>query len=685
MTLTVPRSTRDPGRAPDIRVPEPTLGADIAGFGQVMQRVGIGLQREQQGRQLDRAKIDMMSGLNDLRLELENSGDPDLIDSSFPERAGALRETILSNLPEAIREQAALSFDDMAERNRFALGRTAIGLRQSQYRVNLGDMQTQVIRGATGMDPDSRAAYLADFEGQIARAVTAGVLDPEQGARLLDQTETSMAEAQAQLLLREDPQALLADLESGALFGHSETARQRWITRTQAAMDTAENARRGEMRDHYREATRIIQAGRTPANMDDLVGAIEDFADLPEANRFGLAVALADARPDFALMTPEQMRDALAAEEARSPESADELVIADAMRDALDAAEAAWREDRIGHAEALGLGDPGELPDPRAGNGPQARADLAAALRARGHFAEALREAGYVDDVALFRPEEREAFAEVAGAMAPPPERVALAWAFGDAFGEDAHARAAELGADPVFAHVAGWVHHGGGEALARDIFEGQRALANDDVPLPAQNRMRQQFFVAFGELFDHHHEMNAREPIIDAAMALYAQGQRDSGALVEGAFAQTDQRAFDQAVHEVLGGTGKFGSSDATGGVQEINKHRVMVPAGIGWRDLSRAWRVVNSAATQPDQLQAILRDISVADPMSMSAPGMPSFGGEPLGPREWQAGRWVPMGHGRYALAFGDGDGETFAVTEDGDPWQFDIWALLRRAGAR
>jgi hypothetical protein len=679
MTLTVPRAGVVAGRAAEIRVPEPEIAGDIAAFGARMQQVGQALTREQQGRQLGRARIDMMSGLNDLRLELENSGDPDLIDSSFSPRANALRDRIVGNLPEAIRGDAALDFDDMTERNRFALGRVALGLRQSQHRVLLGDMQGQVVQSATGMDADSRAGFLDDFNAQIAEAVQAGVLDPEQGARLRDQTAAAMDRAEALRLQRDDPQALLAALEAGELFGQSEEDRQSWITRTRAAMETADRQRQAEVRDALREGTAIYRAGRVPQNSDVLIEAAREFEDMPEANSFGLALGLYEARPDFALLTPDDMRAALAQEQARGVGAKDELWIADAMRDALAEAEAAWAEDPIGHAEAIGLGAPPELPDPRTAADPSARMALSAGLRRRLHFAEALRDAGYVDDLTLFRPGERgqpgerDAFAEVADPMAPPPQRAALAWAFGDAFGEDARARATELGGDPVFAHVAGLVHFGGGERLARDIFEGQRALASGDVPLPAQNRLRQGFFVEFGALFDHEFEADARDPIIDAAMALYAHRARGDSAFSDGRISET---LLNQTVHEVLGGTGTYDRRGAAGGVQTLNGHRVMVPAGVTNRDLSRAWRVVNSSHAQPDRRDALLREISVGGTV-------PSFGGEALDNATWQAARWVPVGHGRYALAYGQGDEETFAFDETGDLWQFDLWALLRRAG--
>lgn len=697
MTLTVPRAGVVAGRAPQIQVEAPTTGADIAEFGQAMQRVGIGLERERNGRLLAQAKTGMMAGLNDLRLELENSGDPDLIDTGFPQRATALRDQLLSDLPQSIRADAQIAFDDMAERNRFSLGRVAMELRHGQRRVALQDMQRTVVSGAAGADADLRAGLMEQFVQTVEENLQAGALNPEQAAKLIADTDASINTAEARRLLRDDPDALAQRLETGDIFGLDEEARQSWLTRARAEIDNRADAlaraaerdqrqREQEVGAELAEATRILKSGRMPENLDALTGSEMHLAHA-NAEAFGQALMLYERRPDFLRAPPDIMRQMIAEEEARPISSAGENDILSTMRAALVEAEQAWTDDPITASVTKQLGNPPSLPDDPASTPPGA---LAEALLQRSFYSESLLGnddlPGYLrsrDDLRLFSNEERALFKQMADPSAPPSQRADLATAFALAFGDDAPEWLTEISTDPVFDFVGGMVAAGGDPRLARSIFEGQRAIDNQDVPLPARPQRRQAWFVEFQGLFDNEFETGMRDAVIAAADALYAYRARGDASRTDGRISET---AYMQAVHEVLGGTGEHGRRSARGGVQQINGHATLLPPHVAGREVERAWNAVGRELAFGNLNVADLGDLDAETDRimrSLSATGsVPVFGGQVMDANTWANTGLRAIGDGRYALIYTHPTlGQTIAHDDQGQIFQLDLQALLER----
>lgn len=687
MTLTVPKAGNVAGAVPDIRIETPTIGRDIAQFGEVMNRVGTELKQQHDREALGRAQLDYTRQLNDLDLELRNTGDPAAIDG-FSQRETALRASVLETLPEKVREAASLRFGTVAEGRRFALGQTAVNLRQSQTRVMLSGLQSETVRGSVGLDPDGRFSQLEAFAANVDDMVAAGTLTPEQGLKLVQDTQGAMDTASARALQRDDPDALMAALESGDLFGFDEEARQSWITRGQAELTARATANERAAKEEAKligarlaDATKILRAGQMPADLDELVG----LADLHEnGNEFGMALMLAEQRPDFMRAPPSVQRDMLAAEEARPKTSSDELDISKTMREVVAESEEAWKEDPIAHAQELDLGSPQPLPDNLLAMDPR---DIGTLLARRAAFSDSLtgddEQPGWVDGAPLFTKEEREQITELAGQDTPPPERAKLAGAFALAFGDDAPRRIAEVSDDPLFDYVGGLLANGGNTKLARDIFAGQRAIASKDVPLPAVPQRRQTWFVEFQGLFDDDFEAGARDSVIAAADALYASRARGNSDRSDGQISETE---YLQAVHEVLGGTGKYGKAEAAGGVQEINGVATFMPPGVKGRDVEDLWRKLGrdigfdatsqfGAAMSPEKTNTLLRSLSASG-------AAPQFGGQPMDAYTWGQTGLRALRDGTYALVYEHPTlGQTVAMDENGDVFELDLRKLLER----
>lgn len=692
MTLTVPKAGSVAGAVADIRVPVPTMGDDIAQFGRVINQVGTKMMRDQDAQTLARAQLDYTRQLNDLDLELRNSGDAAAIDG-FSEREAALRASVLEGLPDTVREEADLRFATTSEGRRFSLGQQAVNLRQSESRVLVSGLQSEVVRGSVGLDPDARLDQLEAFAASVQGFVDAGIYTPEQGLALVRDTQGAMETATATAFQRDDPQALIAMLESGDLFGEDEEKRQSWITRAQAeivareaANDRAATEQAKLIGARLSDATKILRAGQMPTDLDELIG----LAELHEnGDEFGLALMLVEQRPDFMRAPPSVQRTMLAEEEARPKASSDELDISKTMREALEENEKAWKEDPIAHAQNIGLGEISELPEDLSG---MTAPEIAQSLFRRGAFSDSLTgegdRPGWVDDAPLFTKAERERFTELAGQDMPPPERAKLAEAFALAFGDDAPRRIAEVSDDPLFDYVGGLLSNGGNPKLARDVFAGQRAIASKDVPLPEVPQRRQTWFVEFQGLFDDDFEAGARDSVIAAADALYASRARGNPDRSDGRISETE---YLQAVHEVLGGTGKYGGGGlfgeaARGGVQEINGLPTLVPPGVAGRDIERAWSELGRELSFGTIASAEVADIGAATSDTLRALSVsgaaPQFGGQPMDANTWANTGLRALRDGTYALIYTHPTlGQTVAMDENGDVFELDLRKLLER----
>lgn len=700
MTLTVPRAGTTAGRAPEIRVEAPQTGAMIAGLGERMLQVGGALEQERLDRELRQTRLTAMERLQQLRTEFDGIGDPDVIDRDWPERTDALRaELVPDSMDPRIRDRAGEIFDEMRIVHSGGLGRRAMALRQSQRRVILAGMADVAVRAAAQGDPEPSQAYLDSHDEQLADAVAQGLIDPEQARTMSQSARREAATARALAMLREDPAGLAAALaDPGQLRGLDGAEREGWITRADAAIGQAESARQAEIGRDLAEATRIAARGGRSAREAEMI-ASDEYLDHPDAEAFAQAVYLRDEMPGLALRPPAEIRETVAQIEAGTVGRAFELDVRDAARRLLEEAEEGWRTDPIGHAAEIGIMDFQELPDLATADPAELRRMLFQ-RRAQGDWFAAN---GYVERPAYFSAAEREQWGAAIGAGQTPAVRVQMAAAIASAFPpERLDDVLAEIGGDPVFAHTTGLLDATGSRALAEDIFEGQRALAQSDVPLPGVPQRRNAWFLNFSAAFLPE-EAGIRDQLIGAADALYALRARGERRHADG---RLDERLWLQAAHEVAGGTGTYGSRGARGGLQMVRGAATLLPSGIGAQEVERGLQMlgnllptmpgapaggivlldprrVGGQPIRPDWVQegeereeAVERMLRALSPTG----ALPAFRDAVVDQPTWSRMRLQSLGGDRYRLVLLDETGAVYALPDgNGDNWVLSLNALL------
>ena len=169
------------------------------------------------------------------------------------------------------------------------------------------------------------------------------------------------------------------------------------------------------------------------------------------------------------------------------------------------------------------------------------------------------------------------------------------------------------------------------------------------------------------------------------AADALYAARVRgqDPGAGI-------NESIYSQAMHEVLGGSGAYGTSRQRGGVQDVNGRRTFLPEGVRAQDVTGAFSGI-AADLSPGRSSYSMSGTNVPSPdpgraervLDTIAGGMrPAINGRHLSPEEWRGASITQVGPDEYALMLDYGGGMQAQGT-DGQPFTFSLNRLLAGYG--
>lgn len=692
MTLTVPKAGVIGGATASPPVEASQTGNAIADFGNVLMQVGTRVRQEREQRGLGRTRVEMMQGFNDLQTEFDQIGDPDRIDTEYAPRVKELRDRTLANVPESVRAEAELAFDEMSIAHQTRQGRRAVGLRQSAEMANVMAAGDELVRAASIGDADTQAAYQDQMNDQLDNLVARGVMQPDEAQRVRSQVGGQMESARATRLLSDDPDALVQAIDEGEFTTLGGDQLQGWraravsASRTNAARADAEGKRAraeflGQVSQLAKDGTAVLRKGQPyarAAEVADLL-AVPEIAALPEVQEYAATVMLTEQRPEIAVLPLAEKRKLLAELEKQPLDKPYEADTVTALRGMIEADEKRFREDPLGHAAEIGLKAAPELPDPTTASPDE----LVTGLRSRAQYARSLEAGGYVDRGAsrIFTPTEREQWGKLVAQEQSPEVRARMARDLATALGPQAEAAAQEIGADPVFTYVGGGLANGMAERVGREIFEGQRIIEGQQVKMPAVPDRRQSFFGAFSSLFfdgvadGWSDQSGARDQITAAADALYAyrtRGKVATGETSDGQIVETD---YLQAVHEVMGGTGRYNKRDARGGLQEVRDQITILPEGVSGGDVEDRLDDLARTMDIPDAANVVLRQIGISG-------NRPDLGGQlpdstSLGKMHLRA-----IGGDQYVLTWPNREtGDlTVVMGDDGNPFVLSLSALLK-----
>lgn len=693
MALTVPQAGVIAGRAAQ-PVTDPGAGQVAAGLSDLGARMAATFGRidaERLDREMSRLQIGMTRDLGELRLKVEDMGDPDAAGAAWDEGVKALKDQYLTGTDETGRARVdpknranfGIAFDDLTTTHALALGGRFLEQRRSQRTASYMEYATVAGQQAATTDQATRAKLYADFDAETDKQVAAGILTPEDAVKAKQDFRTTTENTVAIGMMSADPARLVQMIDAGDLPGLPPETAATWRARAQEQVD--QNTRDGlrdqkaAAEDKARDQIAIYKAGRMPSD--------PGWADTPDAAQSALhgelmaARDLSKERGNLAGKTVAELDAMIAEEEARTidkPYQAERLKV---LRDQRDQSSTGWATDAMAYAGKSGrkVPDLGQL-DPAAPEG------WLSGLAARVTFGQGLREDGLLPDGApapiLTQGEQAAVKAALAG-VADPAQRAELAAQImgvvtsrkGDP------AQIAALTDDKLLGWAAGGIAAGAmTPALAGEMLRGQEALDAKTIILPPEKDRVDPVFDAVGGLFAKIPGGPARQAsVIAATDALYAARRGSVGPAGE-----LDEDLYKQVLHEVMGGTGAYDSRDARGGVQEVAGHLTMLDPGIRAQD---AENVLDSIAFDfgPGELDGRLRrqPDRATRAIRSAGNGEPLINGEPLGADEWERAYFVANGPGRYLLMLDVGPDGKQVLTADGKPWTFSLKRLLAGYG--
>ena len=702
--LTVPRAPNIVGRTANEQFEAPEAGAAVAQFGNRMLQFGTALEADRLDRQMSRLRVDMTKDLGELRLQVEEIGDPEAAGAAWDQGIARLRQTYQTGTDERGRpridkknaENFGLAFDDLSNTHALALGGRFLALRQSQRAATYYEYSTVAGDQAAKADPATRDKLYADFDEETDRQVAAGTMDPERAAKAKTEFRQRTENAAAIELQAADPQGLIEALDGDEFANLDPETRARYGVSAQAEVD-----RRAAAEQKAAEAG----AKETAAQIDKDLGKLIDLSDhggaiavdqaflarpdvqaSPRYAEAQAALALRQEVPDLAFKTPAELDTLIAAEKARpirEPWEEKRLTVLEAQR---ERAADGLRTDPMAYAKKSGLPVPA-LPafDPA---NPDAFAD---AVAARVTFGQGLKSEGYTADAVILDQDEQAAITKTFAGMTDPAAKAALAGALTGAVLERKGdpRQIAALAADPVLSWVGGMQARGAGSpALAAEIVSGEQAMEAKNLILPPAADRLAPTFEQLGTVFADLPGGEAQQAsVMAAADALYAARVRridPTGAI--------DEDLYRQVLHEVMGGSGQMGSSNARGGLQEVNGRLTLLDPGIRADDVEAAALglrrhltveeggfgsgVIAATTKLPETSNAALLRSSVSG-------GLPTINGEPLTASDLAGASFVALGPDQYVMVLSIGGGANAVDSQTGREFVFSMKKLLREYG--
>ncbi|MEM6650977.1 MAG: hypothetical protein AAF582_00160 [Pseudomonadota bacterium] len=601
MTLSVPRAGTDPGRAARA-VPQPVAqdGSNIAQLGQVLSGIGNRLQADRLDRQIKRAQVDATAELNDLRLEVEQIGDPDQADALWGQRVEEIKAGFVGpegngsdRLDRQSVETFGLAFDDLANRHKFQVGARNLALRQSQRVATYNDYVFAASQTAQTSDKPTREELFAQGAEHINGLVAAGIWDAERAQIELMNLNGRLDDVAAFEAYNTDPATFLEMLdrdEFDALDPKTETrmraAAQNDLRKAaEAAQQTADQAAREARKATTSTLNQIASIGDANRLSPDLLAVLDDpqvAAMAEEDPDVNLAFRKAQARVSldseaqaFATATPDQLRAAIEQErnaKVTHPFQEERLAV---LEDHLEHVEQALETDAVTHLAEVGYAVPAlDLAADREA--------LTGQLQRRLAFGQSAQERGFTTGAPILSDAEKQQLTEILAPSADPSQRQATLAAFAS-LGPTAQPVIQGATGDPLLGHVAHLMTQGASPSVIRAALDGQKRLADKTVNAPKPAEFRAAFRAATDDMFFDTPELENR--VLSTARAFYATMDPESDDI--------DASIAEQAVNMALGGDGtNVGGLTTIDGRGLFGSYDLPVPPGLNHRGLDAALR---------------------------------------------------------------------------------------------
>ena len=607
MKLPQPIAGTSPGRAARAQTVQPSqTGAAMGQLGETMFKVGTAIEADRLDREFARAQVDLTRDLNDLRLEVEQMGDPDAADRHFRDRSNALRDTYLTGTTEDGRprisernaERFGLAFEDLANRHAFQVGARNLALRQSQRLATYNDYVAEAVRGAANADADTREVFIANGEQIIAGLLESGAIDPEGAQKLRADLASNVTWQAAVQKASDNPAEFLERADAGEwdqlhpkVLAEMRLSVQANLAKAAASeAREAEAARRLEVKTTKGELSRIASlSDSTRLAPDDLafvnspqvVAMAEENPEVAlERNKVLARMSIDQSMPDWEKLSPTQLAALILEERAKPVTHEYQEERLEVLEDLYAARTKALADDPV----AALTKDMGYKIPPLQLDG--SLEDLAQDLYTRSLSMRDFQESGYLDEFVVFSNDEARAIKARLASDADPQDRFELVESMAAVLGADGPDVVFRATGNRTVAHAVDLSVWGGSRDAIADILTGEKKIADGTANRPNASSFREAFYDLTTGRFEGQPELQAR--LLRAAEAIYVVNApvEDSGSI--------DSDLARAAINRALGGDGRD-SDLARGGIASIdppglvNQYELILPPSVQARAARR------------------------------------------------------------------------------------------------
>lgn len=585
MALIIPEAQSEASIVQQPRIsPQAADFGGVGAFGNVFVELGAKKVAAENDRIVRQARLSTIQALDEARLKYETTGELENLTGSWEAEAAAITAKAAEAVPVHMRKDFAVAMEEMVAPQTSAIRRREFALFQDRETAALNaDMRGFERAAAAAPTPEAREKIFGEMAASIGRAVDNGILSAVEADKWLSDVPANTAKIEAAMLLEEDPAAYQERAEEFAALLPPEMHADFLITSKrlveaeavkvarQAELDAkkADNLLGKEVDD----AIEVIEAGLPFKGQADLMDKVRGT---DHADRLQGAIDAAAVGGNFALLPPSEQEKVIADMEKTPTGNPADVGRLNRLKEMNKRTVEALATDPLAYIRERGI-NPVEPVD---------ISDKASVQNRRAVAEEGYRI--YTPGAATIKYFD-QAEADRLGAILSGPDPDAALGVIANimnTFDEAAPAALAQLGEkDPLGLMAGALVLDTGDPTAARTMLTGRKFRAEGKAATVAAE-LRRAVAADLAPLFPATPDGQARlKTLLDGADLYYAA----AGIGIADPKSQEARIAYLTGANALLGEQ-NWGNGQKSGGVQEVNGTKAILPARMSAAEVEQA-----------------------------------------------------------------------------------------------
>ena len=585
MALIVPEAQSQASIVQQPRIsPQAADFGGVGTFGNVFVELGAKKVAAENDRIVRQARLSTIQALDEARLKYETTGELENLTGSWEAEAAAITAKAAEAVPVHMRKDFSAAMGELVAPQTSAIRRREFALFQDRETAALNsDLRGYEKAAAAAPTPEARDKILSEAAADLGRAVTAGLLKATEAEAMLADLPANTARVEAITLMDEDPGAYLERADEFAATLDPKEHAQNMVTAKRLMEAEAVKARREqelaaasldkELSLRADDAIEVIEGGLPFKGLPVL---LEDLKGTPHYDRVMGAIDANATAGNFALLPPSEQQKEIERLQATATGNPADVGRINRLKDIAKRSEEALAADRLGYIRERGI-NPVEPVD--IGDKASVQKRIALAEEVYRTYTPGASTISYFDQA------EAERLGAALSGTDPDAAMGVIANVM-NTFGDRAPAALAQLGEkDPLGLMAGALVLDTGDTAAARAMLTGRKYKAEGKAAAVAAE-VRRGIAAELAPLFPATPDGRARlKTLLDGADLYYAA----AGISIADPKSPEARDTYLTGARSLLGEQ-DWGKGQKSGGVQEVNGTKTILPARMQGGEVERA-----------------------------------------------------------------------------------------------